>query len=262
MSVEKLTEREYWEEYWRQRPGPLEIKRTPIGLYLNEILDVFDKYLPVNENCLALEIGGAPGQYLMYMAKAYKYQPHSLDYSETGNEQTLRNFRAARMQVRVYKKDLFAGNCERDMPQFDLVYSLGFIEHFDDLNEVVKRHVALLKPGGTLLLGTPNLRGIYRFFLCRTAPDHVAVHNLDTMNLSNWDSFENELGLKRLFRGYIGGFEPSIMNRLERKSAQGYVLNAIVNLLTRLFSCRLSFLRKWNSGIWSGYAIGVYKKVG
>lgn len=37
------------------------------------------------------------------------------------------------------------------MQLFDIVYSLGFVEHFEDLNIVIKKHTELLKPAGILL---------------------------------------------------------------------------------------------------------------
>ncbi len=260
MSTKKLTEKEYWEKYWEKYKEAFEIKRTKRGLLVNEILDIFDKYLPVNENYHALEIGGAPGQYLIYMAKNFKYKVHSLDYSKTGNKQTEKNFKSSDLKIKIYEKDFFSEYLDTSIPNFDVVYSLGFIEHFDNLNEVVKRHVQLLKPGGILLLGIPNLRGIYRVFLSQTAPNHLFVHNLNTMKLSNWDLFENELKLKKLFRNYLGGFEPIVMKKIEKRKSWILFLNFIVKGLMVIFSFRFSFLRKFNSRYWSGYAIGIYKK--
>lgn len=58
-----LTEKEYLENYWKTAyTGPVEIISR--GLSINAILNVFDKYLPVNENFHVLEIG-APRQYLI-----------------------------------------------------------------------------------------------------------------------------------------------------------------------------------------------------
>jgi SAM-dependent methyltransferase len=261
MPEKKLTEQNYWEKYWETRSeAAVEIKRTSQGLSVNSILDVFDKYLPVNENFHALEIGGAPGQYLIYMHKKFRYHVHSLDYSKIGNEQTIKNLKAAGIEVNVYEKDLFVENFAQDLPKFDIVYSLGFIEHFENLNEVVKRHVDLLKPGGVLLLGVPNLRGIYKFFLKQTAPSHLSIHNLNTMDVANWSGFEKEFGLKVIFKNYVSGFEPLVMKKLEIRNPWTLFLNLIVKILMVIFSFNFSFLRKVNSKCWSGYLIGVYRK--
>jgi 2-polyprenyl-3-methyl-5-hydroxy-6-metoxy-1,4-benzoquinol methylase len=44
---------------------------------------------------------------------------------------------------------------ERNRENFDLVYSVGLIEHFPDKSEILDAHVALVKPGGLLLLHVP-----------------------------------------------------------------------------------------------------------
>ena len=261
MSVDKLTEQDFWEKYWENREEvAVEIKRTKKGLSVNSILDVFDKYLPVNENFHALEIGGAPGQYLIYMHKKFKYKIHSLDYARIGNEQTVKNLKAVNIDVTVYEKDLFSENFSSGLPKFDIVYSLGFIEHFDNLTEVVARHVELLKPGGILLLGVPNLRGIYKWFLKQTAQKHLAIHNLNTMDVKSWEKFEKELNLQTIFKSYVSGFEPLVMKKLEIKNTWTYFLNFIVKCLMMVFSFNFAFLRKYNSPKWSGYLIGVYRK--
>ena len=66
MDNDELTERKYWNNYWNSKSLPVEIRKTKNSLYLNEILNIFDDYLPKNNHLSILEIGGAPGQYLVY----------------------------------------------------------------------------------------------------------------------------------------------------------------------------------------------------
>ena len=257
----KLTEQDYWDEYWRQRESDaVEIKRTKKDLSINILLDVFDRFLPVNENFHVLEIGGAPGQYLAYMHKKFKYHAHSLDYSKRGNEQTIKNLSSMGIKAVVYEKDIFADNFSDGLPKFDVVYSLGFIEHFENFTEAVKRHIDLLKPGGILMIGVPNLGGVYKYSLRYTAPKHLAMHNLNAMNISNWKNFESEFGLIPVFNNYITGFEPLIMKKVEIKNFLTSFFSFIIKALMIIFSFRFSFLRKFNSRFWSGYLIGIYKR--
>ena len=265
MNANKLTEKEfwdnYWKNYWKARNGKVsEIKRTTRMSTVNSILNIFDKYLPENSSFHILEIGGSPGHYLIYMAKKFKYHLHSLDYSKIGNEQTIENMQAAGFPIKVYERDLFSENFNKDMQLFDIVYSLGFVEHFEDLNIVVKKHTELLKPGGILLLGVPNLGGIYSLFLKKTAPQLLAMHNTNSMKINNWKKFENELNLIPLFKGYIGGFDPRIMLKIEKNNLTNRFLNFLVKGLILSFSSKLNCLKKFNSRFWSGYLIGIYKK--
>jgi SAM-dependent methyltransferase len=184
----------------------------------------------------------------------------SLDYSQIGNEQTQKNLKAVNINVKVYQKDLFVKDFSEGLPKFDLVYSLGFIEHFENLNDVVRRHLELLKPGGILLLGVPNLGGIYKWFLKQTAPKHLSIHNLKTMNIATWQNFEKEFNLQPVFKSYIGGFEPLVMKKLEIRNVWTLFLSFVVKSLMMVFSFNFSFLRKFNSRFWSGYLICIYKK--
>ena len=80
------------------------------------------------------------------------------------------------------------------------------------------------------------------------------------MNINNWKKFENELNLTPLFKGYIGGFEPKVMQKIEKNNLTNRFLNFIVRRLVLIFSFQLNFLKKFNSRFWSGYLIGIYKK--
>lgn len=261
MGVKKLTEQDFWEKYWQERgESSVEMKRTKRSLNTNALIDVFDKYLEKNPERNILEIGGAPGQYLMYMAKNFGYRVASLDYSSAGNAQTVQNFKKAGMAVDVYERDLFSEKFSQGIPQFDIVYSLGFVEHFENLQDVIARHLQLLKPGGKLIIGVPNLRGIYKWFLKQTAPGHLAIHNLKSMDARNWQNFETALSLKIIYRAYIGGFEPLVMKKLEKKNLWAKFLNFVVKILMLVFSFNFNFLRKYNSPRCSGYLIGVYEK--
>ncbi len=157
MNDTKLTGQTFWENYWEGKPGN---RKKKTSLLIKEILRFFDRHLPATPGLTILEVGGAYGHYLLYLTRHFGYSAFSLDYSNVGNKQTQETFEKAGIPVEVFERDLFADNS--DLPKFDIVYSLGFIEHFDEPVNVVARHLDLLKPGGILLLGVPNYSGIYR----------------------------------------------------------------------------------------------------
>jgi SAM-dependent methyltransferase len=256
MIKKKLTTPGFWEEYWEKRNRVSEKKKK--SLLTSELLKTFKRYLKIDPTLNILEIGGAPGEYLLFMASQFNYSVHSLDYSSIGNNQTVETFRIAGRKVQIYERDLFAEN--PDLPLFDIVYSLGFIEHFDDPAKAISKHLDLLKPGGILIMGVPNLTGIYHWFLKYLSPSHDKTHNLGTMNINNWKSFENVFQVTPIFKGYIGGFEPLVMKKMDVRTPLNLFLSIIVKGLMVIFSFRLTFLRKFNSKCWSGYLIGIYKK--
>ena len=256
MITEKLTGKNFWETYWETDTGKKKKNRPSLSML--ELLKSFDEHLPHKPGLTALEIGGAKGEYLLYMVKRFGYEGHSLDYSTTGNDQTLETFSRAGQTVRVYERDLFSDNS--DLPQFDIVFSLGFIEHFDDAVPVIGSHLKLLKPGGILLLGVPNYSGIYHCVLKRLAPSIQITHNLGIMDLGTWEKFEKEFGLTTVYKGYIGGFEPLNMKKLENKNLINRLIYFKIQVLTVIFSFRFRVLRKFNSARISSYMIGIYRK--
>ena len=257
MKKKTLSEKKHWNDVWRGIELPMEIKRLKKSHFLNKILDVFDDILPHNSSLSILEIGGAPGQYLAFFAKEFGYKVTGLDYSEIGCKKMKENFDILGINATVYQMDLFSEDI-RVSPQFDIVYSLGFIEHFTNLEEVIEKHLDLLKPGGILLIGTPNLLGVNGIVMKHIAPERMSIHNLATMDVSNWNNFKQRYELETLFEGYIGGFEPraiicekqAFFSRFLYLFFQGF----------QIITDNLDFHRSFNSMHWSYYLLGIYRK--
>ena len=256
MMESELTGQKLWEDYWEKKENIKTSKRKSLLFF--EILKTFDKYLPDKRGLSILEIGGGQGEYLLYLTRHFMYLAHSLDYSRIGNEQTRDLFSKAGLPVILYERDLFTDNS--DLPKFDIVFSLGLIEHFENPDIVVEKHLELVKPGGILFLGVPNYGGIYRPVLKMLAPSVEETHNMETMNIKNWSSFEEKLSMKSIFTGYIGGFEPLNMKKLEVRTVLNRILYFFTRVLMVIFSFRMQFLRRFNSKYWSGYMVGIYRK--
>jgi hypothetical protein len=138
------------------------------------------------------------------------------------------------------------------------VYSLGFIEHFADLDAVIGRHLALLRPGGLLLVGAPSFLGINRWLLRRLDPDKLKTHNLRNMDIDAWSAIEKKYDLQMVYKGYAGGFEPRMFKYVNRNPLNALLYTLLVGMKVITTAC--GFLRKCNSKYWSGYVMGVYKK--
>jgi len=258
---ERLTERRFWDDYWKGVRLPAEFapdaKRSLLTV---ELARHFDACLPRGAGLSALEIGGAPGQYLAYLHRVFGYRVHCLDDSAEGCGATRRNFELLGLPGEVTQGDVL--DDALTLRTHDVVYSLGLIEHFEDFGAVARRHLRLLKPGGTLMLGVPNLRGINHWFRRRLAPRSLREHNLDAMDLDGWTPFENAERLEVVFKGYIGGLEPSVLGRCEAKTLRNLPARRMAKLLDVLLRKRCRFLRRFNSPRFSGYALGVYRKPG
>jgi SAM-dependent methyltransferase len=180
-----------------------------------------------------------------------------LDYSPVGCELARRNFEMLGIPVTVHQADLL--DPDLDIGQFDLVYSLGLIEHFRDLAEVVAAHARLVKPSGVLLLGVPNYRGLNGWIATRLRPKMMRSLEPQTMSFDTWDGFEEELELKRLFRTPVGGFEPAMLMPEPDIAQHVLPLAFIVKALTFALSRHGRWLRRFNHPAVSGYLVGAWQ---
>lgn len=126
-----------------------------------------------------IEIGCAPGKLLAWVGARLQARTAGLDYSESGIRNCRALFASLGMDVELHQSDFFASALPKH--SFDVVTSFGFIEHFDDPREAVRRHVELLRPGGTALITVPNYGGIYGAMQGRCDPANLALHNLNIM---------------------------------------------------------------------------------
>jgi len=255
MDKSQLTEKKYWEDCWDKIRLPAIVDPTTKHVVSKEIIRIFQDYLP-KKKLSAVEIGGAPGQYIAYMKKFHGYDVSAIEYTEIGCRKIKENFEILGFDVDIYDRDFF--DDLSDIPRFDVVFSIGFIEHFNDLDDVFQRHISLLKKGGILVLGVPNFRGLSEKVLSRTAPDMLSRHNLKAMDIDNWDTLENKFGLKPLFKGYIGGFDPKALKRCEHRTFLNLSIRYFFKMVHIVMSL-LPFLRKYNSPTWSAFLLGIYE---
>jgi SAM-dependent methyltransferase len=255
-STERLTDRSHWDLYWEGTALPREVQRGSGSAQVDAILDVLDEHAPP-DGASVLEVGGAPGQYLAYLHSRRRYECALLDYSAEGCALARRNFELLAIEAEIHKRDLL--DPELRIGRFDLVFSLGLVEHFADLTGVVAAHARLVEPGGTLIVGAPNVRGVNAWFMRRLCPRRLATHNADSLRLERWDEFERVLGLERRFRAHIGGFEPGVFAVREGRRAADAPLWATARLLRTIFARGGRRLRRYNHPLVSGYLIGVYR---
>jgi SAM-dependent methyltransferase len=254
-SVTSLTDSTDWDAYWRAdiRDLPVELTHRS-GLQVSAILDVFDGVLAGAKPQRVLEVGGSPGRYLAYLHRSTGCKCSILDLSPHGCELARENFRLLDIPLSTYEGDILT---VADLPRFDLVYSLGLVEHFTDLDRVVKAHQDLVSDGGRLILGVPNFGGVNGWMARRIDPSRIAGQNIESESIDVWERFEDRLGLERIFLGYVGGFEPGVF-AVARERPRNVPLWLIANALSLTIG-RLSSLRRFNHRSFSGYLMGAWR---
>lgn len=170
---------------------------------------VFRRYLPASCNGLSVvEIGSAPGDFLVRFARIFGATPYGIEYTSHGAERNRNNFSLNGLDPdNVIEADFFSQEfLDTHGERFDIVISRGFIEHFQDAEAVVSRHAAVLRPGGLLFVQIPNLRGVYYSWTKAFNPTQLPLHNLDIMRLPRFRKLFEKQPLEVLQCSYFGTF--------------------------------------------------------
>lgn len=168
--MQNYTDKKFWESYYKNY--------QPEIITRNVFQDLFDKFLPKDSSKTILEIGCAGGKYLCYLTKKFGYQTFGIDYSED-IEKTKILFKYNNLpEPTLFKEDLFLWNPQQ---KFDIVCSFGFIEHFEDIRQVVQKHAELITPGGKLVITMPNFAGLQYLFHWIIDRENLKKHNVKIM---------------------------------------------------------------------------------
>lgn len=251
----ELTESAFWDHYWANLVLPVKVDDE---FSFDRCLAGALKVHLHGVKGAALEIGCAPGKWLAFLADEMGVEPSGIEFSPVGGAATQKNLELLGVRVGAIRScDFLAAIPDR---QFDLVFSLGFIEHFTDVDEVVRRHLLWLKPGGILVLGVPNFQGINRWIQSVLDQSILDKHNLNIMNLAYLADLTERFPLTVKFVGYIGSFEPSLAIAPPGWRVAPRVL--LVKIVVRIASLvrRLRVFDKLNHPSFSSYLLAVYTK--
>jgi len=196
------------------------------------------KYLPYNPEYKVIEVGCAPGKYLANFHRTFGYKPYGVEYSEKGVEITKEHFRAAHLDPEgVIYADFFDKNFhEAHKEKYDVVFSRGFIEHFDDVKRVVELHSNLIKKGGYMVIMIPNLSGINKVIAKILNRSSYNLHNVSIMNPKTFNSLFSEIAFNKLYCGHVGLFSIGLFNTDKKWK---YYIYRMLLLLQRPFDFAL-----------------------
>jgi L-malate glycosyltransferase len=162
-------------------------------------------HVPPNERGSCLEVGCFPGRYLTLFGRL-GYELNGVDLTPRVKQEFPEWLRSRGYRTGEFvQQDFFSFP---DDKKFDVVCSFGFIEHFKNWEQVFKRHVELVRPGGYLVIETPNFKGfVQRFIHYYLDNNNYKRHYIPAMNPRKWARICREHGLKVITSGYIGKFQ-------------------------------------------------------
>lgn len=188
-NIKNLRSLRQWDSLWKSATRPKTFRNAP--LFYLQFNSLMKKH--VKEGSKLLEIGCGGGKFLVYFGQNFNCELFGIDYSPAGYQLAQKNLELSGLRGTVVCEDVF--NC-RTIPKqsFDVVFSGGFIEHFDDPELVLKKHIEYLKPGGLLIIEVPNITGLQGFVL-RTL-ESACFFELKPLPAKMLENILSKLGLK------------------------------------------------------------------
>lgn len=192
------TDKDYWDStYARKEKKPYPIaKEHPVREWL-------EKYSPVTVENSCIEVGCYPGRFLSIFG-VLGYKLNGVDFTEN------LAFVPEWLKEEGYKvgdfwkKDFFK---EEINQTFDLVYSMGFIEHFIDIENTINRHIKLVGDEGLLIIEAPNFYGWFQNLLHRLLDkENLKVHHIPAMDVKVWAEVLQKNDFEILYAGYFGKY--------------------------------------------------------
>jgi SAM-dependent methyltransferase len=234
--MKQLTDVQYWDVTWQKRERP-----RRLWLYRDFDYETVRLLREAAGEAPArvLELGAGGSRVLPYLARKFGYKVFGADFSFPGCRLLQANLALQRRQGGVICEDLFRSSLPPDF--FDMVYSSGVIEHFDDPHAVIVAHLRVLRPGGRLVLIVPNLQGFQGGIWRRLAPPLWQKHHV--FGPGDLEGFLNASGLQSLRSGYLGSFFIHVGLSAEwtaMKSGPGW-WQALVHYSVRLMNGLVSF---------------------
>jgi 2-polyprenyl-6-hydroxyphenyl methylase/3-demethylubiquinone-9 3-methyltransferase len=204
--MKRLTDVQYWDESWwkDQHPRRLRLYRDfdfETVRLLHEAVQAVGGLDAVGRPRV-LEVGAGGSLVLPYLARKFGYLVFGSDFSLGGCRLLRANLALQEQRGGVVCEDLFQSSLRQE--SFDVVYSSGLIEHFDDTRAVVAEQVRLLKPGGRLVAIVPNGQGVQGKITRRLAPPLWEKHRI--LAPQELEECLRSLGLVSTRSGYLGSF--------------------------------------------------------
>lgn len=203
---------------------------------------IIPKYLPKNNNFKIMEIGCAPGKYLINFYKQFGYEPYGVEYSEKGVEITKKNFLSNNLNSdNIIHADFFDSDFQtNNKNKYDVIFSRGFIEHFDNVKGVVNLHKNLLNKNGYMVVMIPNLNGLNKIFAKILNKKSYDLHNTEIMDKNIFSKLFLDNNLEEIYCNYVGLFSFGLFNTNKKWK---YILWRLLLLVQRPFDFLLRILR-------------------
>jgi len=246
MSSSDIAYPDYWDHVWSRSTGAGRINLRPWN-FEYQLWDSLLKELISGSASPSrlLEIGCAPGRWMVYFHKNLGLDVWGIDYSKRGVDVTRQNLEDQRISAVVVEGDFL----QYEFPvRFDAVVSFGVIEHYKDPVPLIRKCHEDLKDGGICVCSIPNIASGFYGGLQRLI-DRPVWEKHAPYNLEDLMKFFLDSGFDGIQGTYYGSFNLGVVNvsRFPAPEPFMFALNLVSHLLYRSVSGRRE------SRFWSPY---------
>lgn len=263
-SQKKLTDKHYWDSIYKEQQPLTNYKLIDYDQLLNfnfkKILNRIKHFYDGGE---ILEIGAGSSDWLISLANELDHSGCTgLDYSEKGCEQLLSKSQNVSIDIEVVQADMF--NPPKQMiNRFDFTFSMGVLEHFSNLPEVLISCSKFSKINGLHFALIPNMSGLIGLLTKWLNKD---IYNLHIPHdLKSFKRGHQNAGLEIIYSDYFCSQNFGVLSASKPKKSYfnikylTYGFFMILGLLMTVFEKYIFNLP--SSKFFSPYIIIVSKKV-
>lgn len=205
-----------WDTYWQGIPLPTRLNhRVPV---IRAYMRFFRDALPDLRGKSVIEVGCCPGRWMVHFATELGASVTGIDYTPESVEITRRNLELHKIDATCLLADI--RDPELSIGPYDVVFSMGVVEHYRDLAEILQQHARLVFPGGRLVITTPNFAGMHGRLLRRLNRPVYDEHY--PYSLDDLDAAGRSIGLSTICRRHLGGVDLRLAS-----ASTGVVANAL-----------------------------------
>jgi SAM-dependent methyltransferase len=189
-------------ERLRRRPLLPDVTR----LRDRRLVAIFDRFARVGPGRLVLEAGCGSSPWLAFLARERRCLVTGIEIDPQAARVAEANLDGASVRGEILLRDAFDVDRNQDLAgRFDLVYSMGVIEHLANPVVGLQALASYLRPGGRVLTIVPNLKGWNGMVQYLGSVDELEMHEIYDVPRLAW--VHDCAGFEQLASGYVGFFD-------------------------------------------------------
>jgi SAM-dependent methyltransferase len=263
-----------WDAVWGQKSTKRKVNfLRKVGYFYIEASSLLSKYInnytKSDKKYSIIELGCGGSSYLPYLQKKYKnLQIFGIDKSQKGCKSTNIILNENTFSGCIVCGDIFQNPFNK---KFDIVFSVGLIEHFEKPDKILEKHVELLKPGGLLICIVPNFVGFQgKFFKLNVWKKNSGdfgylkdwIWGIKVITISDLKNWLKNMDLQDVKVNPFGGFFPVLLMESYNRDVESLSIKLTYFfyrffLFVPIIFLNIPFVFRLNSLSFSPFIVGI-----